>query len=584
MMFPMKKVLRIVLLTGLVANSTACLAHTPLELLDLVEDKSKTTSKLEQEFFEELTKELSQDDASYDLIQNYWQNKNQDKTIKAAVKIIQNNQKVLQKYLQTFPTLELRNDGLDQETKMVVAKILDKLLNNQTIGKKIANIVSQNLIAVNSEFAKKVLAKYPNTADGFLNGNQNLKKTPYWLIKIIFNNATGTTKIKLAVMLKKMKVKGGLFRNFIKQKAGYFALKQFPEAFPGQTQAITQSENHFQACKKTVKNNFSQHLRKNKEARKVFKQIQDKEKEEHEKGRYTFVHAQKWKWNFLAEFFKLLWEIKYDEQIDDYQFLRFLPKKHNAKQEKKKRKNALNGSDNGGYGWGNNGQEAERLFMNHAIFANSGNQGRCSAWYWLRNHDQSNPNIKVYDLLKALDLEHLYRKYKTKFQKLEKLHEESSKYGNILLLSFDQTQLKECVIPAGGGGNRNSAYINGGYTYDVKKIVDALRNNPSSVQAPNSVMYCTVLTQDYALDPHKGPRIYAFNHTEEKKYEEYKKLWEEIKQNLAKEDLTKKKNIITLQGDSLLKKKILFGVGAALAISGALLLNQVKGKSKTATS
>jgi len=394
------------------------------------------------------------------------------------------------------------------------------------------SLASQLHDAKNQHEVENVLQKNPNAINDFLATNPNLKKTPYWLNKTIFKQATGKTKTKLADILQNMQVKGGLLRNFIQQKAGYLALKKFPEAFPNQIKAITQSENHFEVCKKTVKHYFSQHLRKNKDARKVFKQILDKEKEEHEKGCYTFVHAQKWQWHFLAETFKLLWEIKYEEQIDNYQFLRFLPKEHNAKKEKNKRENALNGNDNGGY-WSNNGQEAERLFMNYALFANSGVMGRCSAWYWLRDHDQSNPNITVYDLLKTLDLEHLYEKHKTKFKKLEKLHKKANnKYGNILLLSFDQDQLKECVIPAEGGGRRNAAYINGKSTYDVKEIVDSLRNNPSSLRRPNEVMFCTVLTQDYALDPHKGPGIYAFSHTEEKQYKKYKKLWQEIKQDL----------------------------------------------------
>lgn len=319
--------------------------------------------------------------------------------------------------------------------------------------------------------------------------------------------------------------------SFLKKKIGTFKCKS-------KIKPITQSENHLNDNLQAVEDGFCKKLAKNKQARRMFKLLHKKEKEEQKKGRYTFVHAQKWEWHFLANTFKKLWEIKYGQKINDYQFLRFVSKEHDEKKEKKKRLNAKNGTEYN-RSWLSHKQNlepAERLFMNYAIFGNAGNPGCCSAWYWFKDHDQSYTQISTEDLFTKMSMESHYKKYAQKLETLENLHKESSTYGNLLLLSFTPKQMSECVIPADVGGNRLSVTMS--YwrtTYNTKKILDELKKDSNVINNSNDVMFCTILTHDCALDPINGPRIYSFNAPDNKKFKEYEKLRDEIFEELTQE-------------------------------------------------
>jgi len=161
----MKKILRILLLAGLVASSTKFLAHTPLELLDLVENKTTSTPTLRKQFFDELVKELSQNNETYDLLYNY----NQDRTIKVTVEIIQKNQNILQKFLRVFPTIKLRTDGHKPEIINTITKIYEKILDNQAFVEQVTKSFAKKINSIESPFFRKTLEISPNSI------NQRLK-------------------------------------------------------------------------------------------------------------------------------------------------------------------------------------------------------------------------------------------------------------------------------------------------------------------------------------------------------------------------------------------------------------------------
>ncbi len=196
--------------------------------------------------------------------------------------------------------------------------------------------------------------------------------------------------------------------------------------FLGKTKEKTQSEQHLKSHYNLLDKSMEKDLLNNNTVRCMINKIHTKEQEEQDKGRYTFVHAQQWHWHFTADLFKKLWELQYNEIINDYQFLRFEAKNSkNKKNEIKKRTNAIN--DNDRYTIYMQ-KRADRLFMNHAIFGNLGNSGSFSMRYFLENFDRSNINYSVEELFETLDLKKFYQKYETQFEQLRKLHEESSQY------------------------------------------------------------------------------------------------------------------------------------------------------------
>jgi len=546
--------------------------YSALELLELVQNDKTSTPELEQRFFDEFIRQISQNGAEDKYIQISWTGTYR-KARNQFVEIIKKNSAILNKFLHIIPTLPIRtNRGL--HTQRALDHFLDNLLNNQTIGEQIAQIVGQNVNTADQIILQKVFQKYPDAiANLFVTQKTtDIKKMPYATIKVIFENASDQVKLKLAVMLKTIKIKGGLFRNFVKQKAGYFALKKFPAAFAEQSKPKTQSEQHLKQFENKVKSNFSAELKK-KPVRKMFKKLHKKEKAEQKKGRYTFAHAQPWKFNYLNDLFTLLWEARYEEKIEDYHFLRFTPKgQYNLKKEIKKREKALALTD--GYGWRTNRARKEkdiagRLFLNHAIFGNTGWRGECSANYWLTNCNHGNLGIDSKYIFWQLGLEKVYKKYAKQLEKLEQQHKDLSKYGNMLLISLSEDQLKKCVKavePCGWENQKVTIQDETGKsktTEDIKEILDTLRNNPEKIQEnTNFLQYCMMLTHDCALDPHNGPRIYSFNAPDQKKFAEYKKTRDELFAKIA-EDIEllpmppKKQKTKTFFNE----KNILLGVG-----------------------
>ncbi|MCK5632791.1 hypothetical protein KAH94_03515 [bacterium] len=304
----------------------------------------------------------------------------------------------------------------------------------------------------------------------------------------------------------------------------------------GKTNKNTQSKQHLKLHYNFVDQPTAQDLFNKKELRNMIHKIHKKEEEEQNKDRYTFVHAQKWHWHFTADLFKKLWELQYNEIINDYHFLRFEAKNSkNKNSENQKRVNALNGNDNIiDYNW-NTPTRAHRLFMNHSIFGNANRTGGSSLYYFRSNFDYSNKTFSTKKLFKVLNFSQYYKQYKVKLKKLKKLHEESSKYGNMLLLSFDKKQLKKSVIATDFHGNRITRTVNNTQTYNTKTILDALRNDPEQVENCDEIIYCAILTQDLVLDPKNGPRIFSFNVTDKKKFKAYEQLRDEIFTELAQD-------------------------------------------------
>jgi len=330
------------------------------------------------------------------------------------------------------------------------------------------------------------------------------------------------------------------FAAFLKKTSPTYLRKKFPHIF-GAFEILTQSEWHLKKHKKLIKDYLEREfpaVRNNEDAIKMLLELDKREQEETKKGRYVFIHGQGWKWNFLSDVFKELWELKYNETVTDYQFLRFKPKCKNLNDEIKKRERALHNRDD----YNSIGSDihgcAGRIFMNHAVFGSATRYNGFSIRYWIEKRNMNNNGIPVKRLFKKMGMEKFFKKYKKELKKLEKLHEESSKYGSLLLISCTSEQVEKAVIPSDYFGKRIDLEITGRWfsntTHNAKQIIDSLTERANTRMVDdNMIQYCLLLTQDCALDPHNGPRIYTFHAANEKKFAQYKKLKDEIFSQIA---------------------------------------------------
>ncbi|MDR3647284.1 MAG: hypothetical protein P4L22_07110 [Candidatus Babeliales bacterium] len=282
--------------------------------------------------------------------------------------------------------------------------------------------------------------------------------------------------------------------------------------------ASTQSKQHL---KLHHKNEFIKRVLQNKANKDFFLSIYAQEKIEHDNGNYTFVHGREWKWNFLSDIYKQLWNIMRNDNVNgNYQFLRFgIP----------------------GYKRRDN---SDILFMNSAIFGNSTNSGSCTANYWNDNYDQSS-NKSVFwgiqEIFQSFNLINLWAKYEPILKNLQVLHQQCSQRGEILLVSIPENKLDNVICTQSSGGIKEIR-VNGVPTSDPKTILETIKNNPQNVENLDRLEWGLKLGKfdnagnynlnPYTNDPHNGPAIYSFHMGDEEKLQEYQNLRDQIFANI----------------------------------------------------
>ncbi|MCX5921747.1 MAG: hypothetical protein NTX86_00220 [Candidatus Dependentiae bacterium] len=229
-----------------------------------------------------------------------------------------------------------------------------------------------------------------------------------------------------------------------------------------------------------------------------------KEIEECHKGNYVFWHGRQWSWDFKSDMYKRLYNLTVtgNKRIGrDYVPLRF------------------------------GDSEGDGFCLNYALFGNANDETSGTLSYVLRNHDYSWGKANYYTpewMFARLNIaQRLYAKYAAEFERLEQLHKEanSNGYGSLLLISVSKDDIHH-IYPAWRGSmgrSKKDIRVDGFYTYDVPAIVNALRTKPTSIQDNESdlIEFGMCLTNDYALDHQKGPRIFSFNAADQNKMNQY---------------------------------------------------------------
>lgn len=306
--------------------------------------------------------------------------------------------------------------------------------------------------------------------------------------------------------------------------------KQIEKLYKNPTPGFTQSDGHAFVHYKDIMSYFSKDgiygtfltLHQTTDAQRCFGALYQKELEETSAGRYTFVHAQRWVWEWISTLYQTLYETATNTTIQNYRFLRFNRLNKFGKNEDSLY-NQLKKADH----W----DDKRYLFMNHSLFGNTKNQGECSAGYWHRGHDYSCEKSKKFaneKLFNKFNLDKIYKKYQKELDLLQQEHAKLTTYGNLLLLSLSPKCCQENVIEAVQAWGQST-------TDTATKTLTQLRTNPTAVTNCDSYVYRLILTRSRTLKPSDDIKIFAFNGVEPAKWAAFCKKRTELFERIKKD-------------------------------------------------
>jgi len=275
-------------------------------------------------------------------------------------------------------------------------------------------------------------------------------------------------------------------------------------------------------------------------------QITLKERELDLGGYVSFVHAQRWHYRIIEQWYTKLWETYSQKSAGEFLFIHCTkPCRDEAqlKKEKKLRNHILK------HGREPNTRE-KLLFLNYAFFGNENNNGSSSSHYFIHNSNVHPIHLYLKDVFDLLDYGSYYQKYKDELEELEDEHDSLCSYGQVLLIGVPKVILPECVFFAKQCGYKDTTYIPGhGYIDDINIIIDTLRTNPGSITDSNRIEFCLILTDDM-LTPDTGIKVYTYNAADPTIIAEFDKksneLFERIKKEIEQDRQAKAVNTVEI--------------------------------------
>lgn len=247
---------------------------------------------------------------------------------------------------------------------------------------------------------------------------------------------------------------------------------------------------------------FTQHLKP--EVRSMLLRALYREKQEHKKGRITFVHSQNSSLFLAQQAYAALYELFLGKAIDKEEWwgLRFSLPGTNLPYVKGE-KIVTDGRTESDW-------EAEREymhFMNAFLFGNMFNHGSNSLNYLLTNSNVNRNKLK-FTLEKIFELfgwKKYYEKYKSDFDVVEKIALKQ-KYGTLLMHSLTKQAAKDFVYVAQPGGEKIALKIKGQDVSDVETIRTTVQTDPKAFDNWKSIdahEYVFLKTDDHPTDKKK---------------------------------------------------------------------------------
>lgn len=254
---------------------------------------------------------------------------------------------------------------------------------------------------------------------------------------------------------------------------------------------------------------------KSTELMRMASEVVEKEREYQKKGYYTFVHGQKRGYLFPEKMYTFLWQQKKGIQVEDFLFAHVKPlleSKKEQDEEEKTRQYLLK--------YGRKPQDGpmrqKLLFLNYGLFGNLNDSSSSTANYVASNVNYGSSPIAITtkDAFDYLGYQKIYKKYQAEIEALEKDYALSN-YGTILLIAVPKKDIAKYVYLCssgssgwGMGGVKRSILIKGlGKVDNIDVIMNAIINNPSSLDT-DDLEFCLIMTQkEGGLDPKTGIKI-----------------------------------------------------------------------------
>jgi len=281
----------------------------------------------------------------------------------------------------------------------------------------------------------------------------------------------------------------------------------------------------------------------------IVSQIIAKERELDAQGFYTFLHGQRRVYYFPERLYTTLWQLRKNDICQNFLFAHVKPlletEKEKNDEEAVRKYLLLHGRKPN-----DNHTRQKLLFLNYAYFAQMRDMGSNTAHYVAANRNWGSVPINIFpkDAFKLLGFEHIYEKYSSQIEDLQKEHESSGQFGNTLIVAVPKDKV-ECYAflceagkgLSGRGGVRRAIYIDGmGMTDDIKIIMETLLNNPEKIQDTDDLEFCLIMTQiEGGLDPRTGIQIHPLISGDKTKIarleEKERKLLQLIEDDIRKE-------------------------------------------------
>lgn len=250
----------------------------------------------------------------------------------------------------------------------------------------------------------------------------------------------------------------------------------------------------------------------------ILSQIIAKERELGAQGFYTFLHGQRRVYYLPERLYTMLWQARKNQAYKDFLFAHVKPllqdEKEKTDEEAVRQYLLLHGRKPK-----DNYTRQKLLFLNYAHFAQIIDMGSNTAHYVAANTNWGSVPINIFpkDAFKLLGFEHIYEKYASQIDELQKEHENSGQFGNTLLVAIPKNKVHRYAFLcesgrglSGRGGVRKAIYIKGiGMTDDIKVIMETLLNNPEKIQDTDDLEFCMIMTQkEGGLDPQTGIQVH----------------------------------------------------------------------------
>ena len=263
-----------------------------------------------------------------------------------------------------------------------------------------------------------------------------------------------------------------------------------------------------------------------------------KEVELEKSGYVAFKHGQRWGHGLPEKWFTTLWAITKEKSITDFIFLhvKSLLKNDNLAGEIEMKKRLLTSGSSSDDDW------QHLLFMNYALFGNTGFNLASSIFYAANNKNAGSRNISLKNVFNYLGHEDIYKKYEKQLQELEQEYKGLSNYGSMVVIGVPEDKLADSVYLATGSGQKVKMDIEGiGETDDIKTIITTLRHAPEKIKDSDKMEFALIMTQDKhgGLNPESGIKVHMFDAADPEKLAVFREkeslLLEQIKQEIEQE-------------------------------------------------